>query len=99
VPIGFDALHYRLQRAVVRTGVEPRAAVADTVAAAPQVLAPFGVRATDARLVALLYLIDLAARYLQDGQAEAGARLGVLGQWLLPELVAQLADMRCNPLQ
>jgi len=33
-----------------------------------------------------LNLVDLAARYLKDGQAEAGARLGVIGEWLLPEL-------------
>ena len=37
-----------------------------------------------AELTALLYLVDLAARYLADRQAEAGARLGVLGTWLLP---------------
>jgi hypothetical protein len=38
----------------------------------------------------LLYLIDLAARYVADRQAEAGARLGVLGSWLLPILVARV---------
>ena len=35
-------------------------------------------------------LIDLATRYVTDRQAEAGARLGVLGSWLLPVLVARV---------
>jgi len=39
-------------------------------------------------VVALLYLVDLATRYVADRQAEAGARLGVLGTWLLPVLLS-----------
>ena len=42
----------------------------------------------------LLYLVDLAARYLTTGQAEAGARLGVLGTWLLPVLIRRSGDER-----
>lgn len=88
VPVGFDPLHHRLQAAIVRDGRQPRAAVADCLADAAGLLAGFGVPAVAARVTALLYLVDLAARYLGDRQAEAGARLGVLGTWLLPELVA-----------
>ncbi|GAA4205252.1 hypothetical protein [Actinocatenispora rupis] len=88
VPVGFDPLHYRLQAAIVRDGREPRAAVTECLDAAGPLLADAGVPAEAARVTALLYLVDLAARYLGDKQAEAGARLGVLGTWLLPELVA-----------
>jgi hypothetical protein len=89
VPMGFDALHYELQR---RIQVDPDAAgaVERTVTRAPLLLAPFDVPGEAAELTALLYLIDLATRYLADRQAEAGARLGVLGTWLLPVLVRRV---------
>ncbi len=92
-PVGFDAIHYRLQAALVRDREDPRAAVASCVSDAPALLAPFGIDPATAELTAQLYLVDLAARYLGDGQAEAGARLGALSQWLLPELVARVAQL------
>jgi len=91
VPLGFDAVHYRLQQDVIRAGNDPRTAVSDCVEASPALLAPFGLGASEAELTVLLYLVDLATRYLGDGQAEAGARLGVLDQWLLPELLTRVA--------
>jgi hypothetical protein len=93
VPLGFDALHFDLQRAVVGRNADPRAAVAGCIARAGELLAPFGIGGEAARVVALSYLMALATRYLHDGQAEAGARLGVLGQWLLPELVERVRDL------
>jgi hypothetical protein len=42
-------------------------------------------------VTALLYLIDLATRYVTDRQAEAGARLGALGTWLLPALIRRVS--------
>ena len=51
-----------------------------------------------AELTALLYLVDLAARYLAD-RAEAGARLGVLGSWLLPILLRRIARQRTSPTE
>jgi hypothetical protein len=89
VPMGFDAVHYELQR-LVQGDPDAEGAVERTVARAPELLAPFDVPAEAAELTALLYLIDLAARYLADRQAEAGARLGVLGTWLLPVLVRRV---------
>jgi Phosphotransferase enzyme family len=86
VPVGYDAVHYRLQ-ALVSDGREPRAAAEATVAEAPAVLASFGIQPGAARLIATLYLLEIAARYLNDGQAEAGARLGDVGTWLLPVLM------------
>ena len=97
VPVGFDALHYGLQRDLQSCGfatARAGGAVHDCVAAAPVTLLPFGV--TDpatARATALLYLVDLAARYLTDRQAEAGARLGALGTWLLPALIHRVRDL------
>jgi hypothetical protein len=93
VPLGFDALHYDLQRAVVGRNADARLAVAGCLSRTGRLLAPFGVAPDDAPVVALSYLVALAARYLQDGQAQAGARLGVLGQWLLPELVNRVAQL------
>ncbi|MEV0715083.1 hypothetical protein [Asanoa sp. NPDC050611] len=93
VPLGFDALHYELQRRI-QTDPDAAAAVERTVTRAPVLLAPFEVPAAAAELTALLYLIDLAARYLADRQAEAGARLGVLGTWLLPVLVRRVEAFR-----
>ncbi len=92
VPAGFDALHHELQRRIQSTG-DAADAVESTVRRAGELLAPFDV-ADDAReLTALLYLIDLAARYLADRQAEAGARLGVLGTWLLPVLIRRVEEL------
>ncbi|WP_432980063.1 hypothetical protein [Dactylosporangium sp. CA-233914] len=90
VPIGYDALHHALQ---IGIGRSPSAgqAVNELVAAAPDLLLPFGVVHRQAvEVTTLLYLIDLATRYVTDRQAEAGARLGVLGSWLLPVLVARV---------
>lgn len=93
VPMGFDALHYHLQSAVVHARRPPRAAVAECVRDAESILAPFAVEPGQARLTALLYLLEIATRYLRDGQAEAGARLGALGSWLLPILAAEVGRL------
>lgn len=90
VPAGFDALHYASQTAIVRSGQAPHAAVQSLFPAAPGLLAPFGVQAEDAERIALLYLMELAARYEADGQEAAGARLGALETWLLPALADRL---------
>lgn len=92
VPLGFDSVHHAFQGAVVR-GQDPQLAVTDCLERAAGLLAPFEVEERAARLTAVLYLIDIATRYLQDGQAEAGARLGALGQWLLPVLVDRVEKL------
>jgi len=90
VPLGFDALHYSLQRDVLAARRNPRDAAGDCVEDAPNLLAPFGIEARDARLTAVLYLADLATRYLADRQAQAGARRGAAGTWLIPAITDQL---------
>jgi len=92
VPVGFDALHHALHVRLERRE-DAGAAVDATVGRAPEILAPFGVPAGPARVTALLYLVDLATRYLADRQAEAGARLGVLGTWLLPVLIRRVGEL------
>jgi hypothetical protein len=49
-------------------------------------LGPLGVRPGVAVFVAALYLIEIATRYLHDKAEEAGAKLGDVGDWLLPTL-------------
>jgi len=92
VPVGFDAVHHELQRRIQSTG-DAKGAVEATVRQAAGLLAPFGVGPDARELTALLYLVDLAARYLTDRQAEAGARLGVLGTWLLPVLIRRVEEL------
>jgi hypothetical protein len=92
VPLGFDAVHHALQVRLER-GARARDAVDEVVARAPQLLAPFGVPVDAAEITALLYLVDLATRYLVDRQAEAGARLGALGSWLLPVLIRRVEEL------
>jgi hypothetical protein len=92
VPVGFDAIHYELQRRI-QTSTDATSAVEATVARAERLLAPFEVAPEAREVTALLYLVDLAARYLADRQAEAGARLGVLGSWLLPVLIARVSAL------
>jgi hypothetical protein len=89
VPLGFDAVHYELQRRIQSTS-DAGAAVEATLKLAPGLLRPFEVTGHAAGITALLYLVDLATRYLADRQAEAGARLGVLGTWLLPVLIRRV---------
>jgi len=86
VPVGFDPLHYRLQSDVVRRRRPPADAADACVRDAAACLAPFGVPADEAQPVAILYLAELSARYLADRQAEAGARLGRPGTWLIPAI-------------
>lgn len=92
VPLGFDAVHHELQRRIQSTG-DAKDAVEATVRRAGELLAPFGVPAEGREVTALLYLVDLATRYLTDRQAEAGARLGVLGTWLLPVLIRRVEEL------
>lgn len=94
VPYGFDAAHYRLQDHIVTRGADPTTAVLGLVAEAPSLLAPMGVAPGEAEPTVLLYLIDLAARYMGDQAERAGAALGALGRWLLPTLLRHIARQR-----
>jgi hypothetical protein len=88
-PLGFDMLHYRLQ--VDAQKIEPKLAAQRCLDLAPRYLAPFGIPAPEARLTAILYLMDLATRYIADRQDRAGARLGATGTWLIPVIADEVA--------
>jgi len=72
VPVGFDALHYDLQPRVFGRGTGAAAAAADSVRRAPVLLAPVGVPAESAAVVAALYLVEILSRYVGDGQTRWG---------------------------
>lgn len=93
VPLGFDVLHHWLQVQVISRKRDPRLAAADCVERAPELLAPLEIGSGEARLTALMYVADLAARYLADRQAAAGTRLGVPGNWLIPALADRSARL------
>lgn len=87
VPIGFDALHLFLTTrlpSVKTLATLPQ----DVFENAPRLLRPFGVTDRSAvELTVVGYFLELGGRYLDDDQASAGARLGKVGEWLLPTLV------------
>ena len=86
VPFGYDALHLFLTGRQAAVG-DLTALPHDVRENAARLLRPFDV--TDRRAVDLTvtgYLLELAGRYLDDDQAGAGARLGAVGQWLLPHV-------------
>jgi hypothetical protein len=86
VPVGYDAMHYQFQQALVGGRTDAEAAAEAAVAQAPAILPPLGVDPADASLVAMLYLIEIGIRYLHDRQADAGGRRGRIDTWLLPVL-------------
>jgi hypothetical protein len=93
VPAGFDALHRWVQAEVGPGRREPLAVAAQCPERAAELIAPFGVGGRPARLTAILYLAELATRYLVDRQAQAGARLGTPGAWLIPAIIDEIAQL------
>ncbi len=91
VPVGFDALHHWLWIEARDRRRRPAGAAREVIDRAAGLLEPFGVDAGNARLTALLYLGELATRFLRDRQSEAGARLGAPGEWLIPAITDELA--------
>jgi Phosphotransferase enzyme family len=94
VPVGFDALHFALQRSVAQDHNQAGSAATTLLDMSGDLLAPFGISVDSARLVATLYLLDLGARYLKDGQHAAGAALGDLRTWLLPAVADSSQRLR-----
>ncbi len=88
VPVGWDALHDRLQGDVMSGQVTPHEAATRLLSDADSALGAFGVAPVDAPWVAVGYLLHLGARYLKDDQLRHGSRLGRLDTWLLPALSA-----------
>jgi hypothetical protein len=90
VPVGFDAVHHAVQRAAVLDGVAPVTAFGQAARDAATLLAPFAIRPSTMPLVVRLYVVEVATRYLEDGESEAGTTpMTRLSQWL-PVLVGDL---------
>ncbi|MQA26430.1 MAG: hypothetical protein GEU94_13395 [Micromonosporaceae bacterium] len=92
-PLGFDALHYRLAARLAgsrrsRGRVEPGRLLHEELLDAPESLAPFGVSAREARVTTALYVVEIAARYLSDGQHNPAAV--AVTQHLLPRVAREL---------
>ena len=83
VPMGFDLLHWAVQREITVLGVKPEEAGRTLLDQAGAVLNTSAMRGS---WLARMYLAWLACRYVRDGQDEAGARLGHVERWLLPAL-------------
>lgn len=84
VPLGFDAVHHQVQSDVL-TGSSPQSAFVRALQSAPGLLAPFGMRKlNNDHVVVRLYALDIATRYLTDGEPELdGTTLGRL-DWFEP---------------
>jgi hypothetical protein len=96
VPLGFDALHYRLQQELA-AGINLKAAASTCLRHASQTLGAWGVGRQDAAVIAELYLAELATRYLADDQRGAGGRGGNVAEWILPALrdhASELTDRK-----
>ena len=97
VPLGFDALHHWLQAEVITGRHGPLAAAVACPALAVSLLAPWGIDARQARLTAVLYMAELATRYLADQQSRAGARHGAPETWLIPAIANETARLCSRP--
>jgi hypothetical protein len=87
VPIGFDALHFTVHGPVVAGTRSAVAAFEHASGEAPQLLRTHGVDAPGAATTLWLYAVDLAARYLDEGELTAGrTRMSRLDTWLRPTL-------------
>ena len=72
VPVGMDLIHSDLGTRILVPDRDPTDVVARRRERAAALLAPLGVTAEAAPIVFALYLLDVATRWLSDGQADAG---------------------------
>jgi Phosphotransferase enzyme family len=94
VPVGFDAVHYHVQTAVVMDRRTVAAAFESARAEATGLLAPFGVDESSGELTVALYAVEIATRYIHDGELDAGTVMGRVGEWLAPVLDGLLDRLR-----
>jgi hypothetical protein len=89
-PVGFDRLHYLLNHYVRGRRNHFASAAARVVADSEALLAPWNVSADDAHTITLLYLLDIALRYITDDlrSTDPGGRVE---EWALPVVRTHLA--------
>jgi hypothetical protein len=90
VPAGFDPLHHRLNDLRLVRGLSMERSVAGLLTEAGGLLRPLGADPRHAELVAHLYLLELAVRYLHDGRTPAGGTVLRHGSTLLADLTRRL---------
>lgn len=89
VPVGFDACHYVVNEQVTFRGTAPTRAFRDLFEHGESVLGPMGVDSDARTWTALLYVIELATSYVENGEAAvAGTVLSRLDDWLEETLQA-----------
>jgi hypothetical protein len=93
VPVGFDALHYLAQ--LVRPGErQQRRQEEEFEQAVPRTLSEMGVRDDRHELTVTLYLLEIAARYLDALAFGTTAALLRRTEWVLSQLERRVDDRR-----
>lgn len=92
VPVGYDALHHRLAELLAARAPEPLSTLVTEATAllAPFGPEPFGLSPAQSRTTAVLYLLEVATRYVTDQQGTAAAATVVAG--LLPIVTSLFAS-------
>jgi hypothetical protein len=78
VPLGLDFVHTDLQTRILDPARRASSVILDRLAHAPEILEPIGVPTSKSFVVFTLYLLEIAWRWLNDGQEEAGGWQGVV---------------------
>ena len=82
-PIGFDAIHYTLHWTISIDGVSAHEAFASSLQRIDEVLQAHGISGDHAVAVFWLYVLELAVRYLEDDEMNAGTTtLSRMTEWL-----------------
>lgn len=92
-PVGLDGLHFALQSAARLEALSPAAAVGRVIEQSAPLVAANGARGEHGGLLVALYLLERGYRFVADGQRNAGARKGPIGEWLRPGLEAVVAAL------
>lgn len=82
-PLGLDLLHHVFMQNG-RKGSDLSGRGRRLLADAHSILAPLGVGGDEARQTAVLYLVEIGARFSGDGQAAAGGAAGDVARWIIP---------------
>lgn len=89
VPLGLDAVHHAVQDLVVAHGRRPAQAFDEVAGRAPDLLAPFDLGPGPAQVVVQLYALEVATRYVEDGEGLAGTTpMTRLAEWV-PQVVGR----------
>ena len=86
VPLGFDALHYAFLPRLKRARAPQELAGIELLDRADALLEDAGVHNSGTSTVAMLYLVEVASRFMQDDQASSGILGGDVQRWLVPAL-------------